>query len=106
MLNSKLDRNALRVMLALLAGAFAVAVVTFPTRSVARDGGAIIGAIAGVAAAAIIANGIAQQHQPRAYRSARHRRHVERRSRPTASQASMSDPFAGVAATKVRSAKD
>ncbi|ABE39654.1 hypothetical protein HUU61_14900 [Rhodopseudomonas palustris] len=106
MLNFKLDRKSLRFSPALLAAAFAISLISFPTRSVARDGAAVFGAIAGVAAAAIIANGIAQQQQPRAYRSVRPRRHVSHRSRPAASQASMADPFAGVAASKTRPARD
>jgi hypothetical protein len=106
MLNRAFDRTSLRFSPALLATAFAIAVISFPTRSVARDGAAVFGAIAGVAAAAIIANGIAQQQQPRVYRSARHRRHVSHRSRPAASHASMSDPFVGVSSSKTRPARD
>ncbi|ACF01215.1 hypothetical protein Rpal_2706 [Rhodopseudomonas palustris TIE-1] len=106
MLKRTLDQTSLRVSPALLAAAVAIAVISFPTRSVARDGAAVFGALAGVAAAAIIANGIAQQQQPRVYRSARHRRHVAHRSRPAPSQASMADPFAGVAVSKTRPARD
>ncbi|MFC0242669.1 hypothetical protein [Rhodopseudomonas telluris] len=106
MLNIRFDKNARHFSPLVLAAAFAVSLVAFPTRSVARDGAAVFGAIAGVAAAAIIANGIAQQQQPRVYRTARPRRHVVHRQRPTPSQASMSDPFAGVTPTKIRAAKD
>lgn len=106
MLNRTFDRTSSRLSPALLAAAFAIAVIFFPHRSAARDGAAVFGAIAGVAAAAIIANGIAQQQQPRAYRAARHRRHVSHRSRPAPSQASMADPFIGVTASKIRPARD
>ncbi|MCG6203509.1 hypothetical protein LPW26_02560 [Rhodopseudomonas sp. HC1] len=106
MLTIKFDRKSLRFSPALLAAAFAIALVSFPTRSVARDGAAVFGAIAGVAAAAIIANGIAQQQRPRTYRNVRARRQVAHRSRPAVSQASMADPFAGVTASKIRPARD
>lgn len=107
MLNIRFDKNTRRFSPLVLAAAFAISLVSFPTRSVARDGAAVFGAIAGVAAAAIIANGIAQQQQQqRVYRNARPRRHVSNRSRPAPSQASMSDPFAGVAPSRIRAAKD
>jgi hypothetical protein len=106
MLNIRFDKNTRRFSPLVLAAAFAISLVSFPTRSVARDGAAVFGAIAGVAAAAIIADGIAQQQQPRVYRNARPRRHVSNRSRPAPSQASMSDPFAGVAPSRIRAAKD
>jgi hypothetical protein len=78
------------------------AVVLTPSRASARDTGAIIGGIAGIAAAAIIANGIARTQRTTVrvvkYRSRSPKAAVAQREPAS----STSDPFAHVTATKAK----
>jgi hypothetical protein len=85
------------------AGLLALAIALVPSRSDARNEGALIGSIVGIAAAAMIANGIAQAHsyRVRPVRVARHRKRVPAAHSNETAQAG-SDPFAGVAPAKVR----
>lgn len=99
----KQDYVTLRYPPAWMAVFVAILIACFPTRSNARDGAAFVGAMVGVAAAAMIANGIAQQHRPRTYRAVRHRRHVASTPRRQTTLSS-GDPFAGVTAAKARPA--
>lgn len=88
-----------------MAVVFVALIAFYPSRSHAGDGSAFVGAMVGVAAAAMIANGIAQQNRPRGYRVVRHRRHVA--SNPSRrTTLSSSDPFEGMAANKSRPARD
>ena len=89
-----------------------VAVVLTPTQAAARRTGAIIGGIAGIAAAAIIANEIARTQRNTIARTQRSRSSVVK-NRNRAPQAAVaqreqatSDPFAGVKASKIRSGRD
>lgn len=69
--------------------AFAIALM--PSRAVARNNGFIVGAIIGVAAAAIIANGIANAQRHRAMRVAKHRTRA-----PALSASELPASFTGV----------
>jgi hypothetical protein len=84
-------------------GLVAVAIALAPSRAVALDNRALIGGIVGMAAAAMIANGIANAQR---VRPSVHVAHRHRKPAPTAhaeeTAQSGSDPFAGVAASKVR----
>ncbi len=84
-----------------LAGLIGVAIGLMPSRSVARNNGALVGTIVGIAAAAMIANGIAQAQRVRPVRVARHRKRAPA-TQPNQAAETGSDPFAGVAASKVR----
>jgi hypothetical protein len=84
-------------------GVITLAIALTPSRAVALDNRALIGGIAGAAAAAMIANGIAnaQRVRPPVHVVRRHRQpaptaHAEEAAR------SGSDPFAGVAASRTR----
>jgi hypothetical protein len=83
-----------------LAGLIGVAIALMPSRSVARNNGALVGTIVGIAAAAMIANGIAQAQRVRPVHVARHRKRAPA-TQPNQAETG-SDPFAGVAASKVR----
>ncbi|HWW47381.1 MAG TPA: hypothetical protein VNZ94_06020 [Xanthobacteraceae bacterium] len=98
----------------------ACAVVFTPSKSLARDDGAIVGAIIGAAAGAMIAHGLASSARPapppHRYRAARPRRQASapyqgRRAAAgqpshTAQTHNVSDPFAGAASGPVRRARN
>jgi hypothetical protein len=82
-------------------GLVGLAIALVPSRSLARNNGALVGTIVGIAAAAMIANGIAHAHRVRPVRVARHRKRAPA-TQPNQTTQTGSDPFAGVAASKVR----
>ena len=77
--------------------------VATPSQAVARDTRALIGGIAGIAAAAIIANRMARAQSNRSGRVVQYRNRAPKAKAPVAQRRqATSDPFAGVTASKVR----